>query len=791
MNEIKIQILRGKNLLILIIVLISFLSIFSSKVLAVDAPTYRGTIRVSGDEHYASFNDTGRFGLDPDGNMYVVEELGPKVYKFGSNGDFVEQWGEKGTGDGEFQYATAVSVSDNYVFVLDRDVDKVRGATITSQIQSFSQDGTFLARWNTVGDGRYYYHLATQGDYVFSVGYNTTTSKPKVEKFDYLGNLQTAFDVPTYTSSIYGISVESTGTIDLMDSGNIRRYTQEGVLISTITGVGTVRNVVEDSSGNFYVFKGGTEVRKYDSSWAYIGLWASGQFSSGQDINISSDGYIYVLDGLSKPDSCSYDCLELQIRKFSLDGTTVIDVWRSAGTGNGQFYYPEDIAVDSNGNRYVLDHFNNRVQVFNENNEYVNQWTLSSLSSGYYYYNQGIAIDSNDNIYIVVQYDDSVYKYSTNGTLLQTISQFSDLSGSLYSPNRVAVDSSDNFFVSDSYGVQMFDSTGEFKGTISYSYTPMGLAFDSSDNLYVSDDNDAISKYTKTGVFSYIIDTSNNWSGVTFDNSTYGSNADIAIDSSDNIYILDSNIKKVKMFDTSGNLQAEFGSWGMDNSHFNLPRGLTVDGHDTVYIADSKNHRIQYYSYSEITTFGSGTDNAEPGNNNDSNQNTGISNAGPNSCGDTYPTGTPDLFQINTSLGKVKLFFSPVMDKTTYYYIAYGQSSSSEGYGVSFEQGYSPGVLSFEIDCLNPEITYYFKVRSGNGCATGKWSNVVSVRAKGNSIVYKNTKMPHVVLGSSSVNLDMPKVQIQDVDTQPPTSPTPIINSNTTKKHFCIWKICF
>lgn len=92
-------------------------------------------------------------------------------------------------------------------------------------------------------------------------------------------------------------------------------------------------------------------------------------------------------------------------------------------------------------------------------------------------------------------------------------------------------------------------------------------------------------------------------------------------------------------------------------------------------------------------------------------------------CVDIAPTNNPDLFQIDRSGSKAILYFTPVNDNLSYYYVAYGLSSGEERFGVSFQSGLSNGVVSYTINDLNPNTTYYFKVRGGNGCAPGGWSN--------------------------------------------------------------------
>lgn len=92
-------------------------------------------------------------------------------------------------------------------------------------------------------------------------------------------------------------------------------------------------------------------------------------------------------------------------------------------------------------------------------------------------------------------------------------------------------------------------------------------------------------------------------------------------------------------------------------------------------------------------------------------------------CADTAPSNSPDLFQIDRAGSTATLYFTPVNDRLSYYYIAYGLSPGDEQFGVSFTSSLSSGVVTYTINDLNPNTTYYFKVRGGNGCAPGGWSN--------------------------------------------------------------------
>ncbi|MEK7177441.1 MAG: fibronectin type III domain-containing protein, partial [Patescibacteria group bacterium] len=100
-------------------------------------------------------------------------------------------------------------------------------------------------------------------------------------------------------------------------------------------------------------------------------------------------------------------------------------------------------------------------------------------------------------------------------------------------------------------------------------------------------------------------------------------------------------------------------------------------------------------------------------------------------CSNQSPDHSPDLFQIDTSKSNAKLFFTPVNNAVDYYYIAYGFTEGDERFGVKFDKGYYDGVIDYTVNELAPNTSYYFRVRAGNGCATGAWSNWMLAKTDG------------------------------------------------------------
>jgi DNA-binding beta-propeller fold protein YncE len=59
--------------------------------------------------------------------------------------------------------------------------------------------------------------------------------------------------------------------------------------------------------------------------------------------------------------------------KFSKDGK-FIKAWGKKGSAPGEFNEPHSIAMDAQGRVFVADRGNNRIQIFDQNGEFLDQW---------------------------------------------------------------------------------------------------------------------------------------------------------------------------------------------------------------------------------------------------------------------------------------------------------------------------------------------------------------------------------------------------------------------------------
>ncbi|MFC1616656.1 carboxypeptidase regulatory-like domain-containing protein [Candidatus Margulisiibacteriota bacterium] len=92
--------------------------------------------------------------------------------------------------------------------------------------------------------------------------------------------------------------------------------------------------------------------------------------------------------------------------------------WGSSGTGNAEFENTYGVGADSAGDIYISDANNNRVQKFRADGTFVAKWGKndgngdSGDGDGEFNYPEGIAVDSEDNIYVIDNSNDRVQVFS-------------------------------------------------------------------------------------------------------------------------------------------------------------------------------------------------------------------------------------------------------------------------------------------------------------------------------------------------------------------------------------------
>ncbi|RPJ69147.1 MAG: hypothetical protein EHM20_16705, partial [Alphaproteobacteria bacterium] len=82
---------------------------------------------------------------------------------------------------------------------------------------------------------------------------------------------------------------------------------------------------------------------------------------------------------------------------------------------------------------------------------------------------------------------------------------------------------------------------------------------------------------------------------------------------------------------------------------------------------------------------------------------------------------------VSNSSSSVTIKFTNWQSPVDHFTLEYGTKSGEYKYSVD---GISKDSTSFLIEKLNANTSYYFRIRSGNGCAVGSWSNEISALTK-------------------------------------------------------------
>jgi len=278
--------------------------------------------------------------FDSQGNVYITERTNNVVQKFTHDGKFLKKWGQGGSDPGDLEEPYEVKVYKDYVYVVDKD---------NNRIQKFDTNGKFIKLWDRFNapDGGFVkmnlpeaiaFNPSTGNVYITDTGNNRTLKLDSnfnfVLQWGYYGRGQGQFDHP------HGIGVDSKGNV----------YVNE-----------------------LYVAR----IQKFDSNGNFIKQWGSngtgnGQFAGAlEHLFVGHDDSVWQVDAADNP----------RVQKFDTEGNYITSV----GSGpciipddvksdpqkmanykecDGKLAEPEHANLDSEGNLYVVDRGNQRIEVF-------------------------------------------------------------------------------------------------------------------------------------------------------------------------------------------------------------------------------------------------------------------------------------------------------------------------------------------------------------------------------------------------------------------------------------------
>lgn len=243
------------------------------------------------------------------GGIYVGDQIG--IHQYDANGKYVKTLLKSGPDTGlKIAAAMAISPSGD-LFVAD---------TLSNLVLQLKPDGTIVAK----------------------LGENEPKfDGPVALEFDTQGNL---YVVNQNSAEIYKLDPSGKLLAKIGSKGE-----QNGQFLRP-------RGIALDKQGNLFVTDLTTYlIQKFGPDGKYIRSF--GNQRSGENgwflrgITVGADGRLYVVDGAQQ-----------RIQVFNISDFTLVKEFQNPGREPGQLQDPEDMHIDEQGNLYIADKGNNRVQ---------------------------------------------------------------------------------------------------------------------------------------------------------------------------------------------------------------------------------------------------------------------------------------------------------------------------------------------------------------------------------------------------------------------------------------------
>ena len=454
-----------------------------------------------------------------------------------------------------------------------------------------------------------------------------------------------------------GVAVDGYGNVYVADTNNdtIRKISVAGTVttlagdsgqVGSADGTGTAaqfsgpQGVAVDNAGNVYVADSENQtIRKITPAGVVTtlagspgsygsadGVGAAAQFNDPAGVAVDGGGNIYVADTGNDT-----------IREITPGGMVTTLAGMAGASGNvdalgtaARFNLPDGVAVDSAGNIYVADSFNESIRKITP------AGSVSTLAGGSFgssdgigsaaQFNgpEGVAVDSVGNVYVADNGDYTVRQITPAGAVSTLAGgQYGSADGTgtaaqFAQPSGVAVDGTGYVYVADSYnetirkispagGVTTLagaPSAGRVNGTGSAARfdNPSGVAVDSAGTVYVADAyNSEIRKITPSGQVTTLAGVANQggYQNGVGSNARFADPSGVAVDTIGNVYVADSENQAIRKITPTGDVSTLAGgsSGSSDGSgssaQFNRPSGIAVDSAENVYVADTYNDTIR------------------------------------------------------------------------------------------------------------------------------------------------------------------------------------------------------
>jgi DNA-binding beta-propeller fold protein YncE len=225
---------------------------------------------------------------------------------------------------------------------------------------------------------------------------------------------------------------------------------QVSMLGDALHGFRTPLGIALDAQENVYVVDSTPRmIRIFDAKGVFLRAITHDSLERPTGIAIdAARGRLYVVDSSSQQS-------QNHIKAFG-----------GQGGDPGQFLFPTYVALDSQGNLYVADTLNARLQVFDPDGQYVRTIGERGDAFGMFDKPKGVALDAFNNIYVVDSGWSNVQIFNQQGQVLLFFGGRGRFPGFLFNPTGIAIDRDNRIYVADAFNgrvcvYQLINTTAE------------------------------------------------------------------------------------------------------------------------------------------------------------------------------------------------------------------------------------------------------------------------------------------------------------------------------------------
>lgn len=295
-----------------------------------------------------------------------------------------------------------------------------------------------------------------------------------------------------------------------------------------------------------------------------------------------------------------------EANRLTLQPQVVINGGGMAGAEEGQLAAPRNMAVGPDGQIYVADSGNNRIQVFDANGLFQRGWGSGGDAPGQFNEPWGLAVDE-EYVYVADTWNHRIQKFTLQGQLVATFGQGGspDASdpgsglGLFFGPRDIVALGDGQFLISDTgnHRLQVMTADGQFTRAVGsfgnelgQFNEPVGLAVGPDGAVFVADTwNRRVQRLTPDLLpdGEWPIE---GWAGSSINNKPY-----LAVDDGGRVYVTDPEGFRVLIFSSAGGYLNRFGQYGTELASVALPNGVAVAADGTLWLADAGNNRVVAY----------------------------------------------------------------------------------------------------------------------------------------------------------------------------------------------------